>query len=270
MLIDIWIDQRNPFRMATKQPSRPSCVIVGAGPGMGKAIARRFGKNGYKVSLIGRTEETLSSIASKLEAEGISADWFAADAGDETGLKAALDAVKTRNGGCDVLIYNAAVLRADHPLDLSRAEIEAEFSVNVLGAHTCVGVVASNMIEKKRGAILFTGGGLALEPYPEWTSLALGKAALRNYSIALFKELSPKGIHVAVIEICGIVEKGGPFDPDLIAREYYRVATTPKGLVDREIVFQPEGADPYYNDAERQHLATTPPRHVARGRDIQP
>ncbi len=249
--------------MYTEQTKRPSCLIVGAGPGVGEAIARRFGDDGYSIGLVSRTADALSAMTSRLEARGAATHSVAADAGDESALRSAMETLMARSGGCDVLVYNAAVLRSAHPLDLTRDEIKREFAVNVLGAHTAVSAVVPEMKKKNRGAILLTGGGLALEPYPEWTSLALGKAALRSYALSLFKELHPQGIHVSVLAICGIVERNGPFDPDLIAEEYFRVATQPRGLADREIIFQPEGTDPYYNDAERKHGATTmPPQHV--------
>jgi len=125
--------------------------------------------------------------------------------------------------------------------------------------------VAPEMIARGKGAILFTGGGLALEPFPKWTSLALGKAALRSLAQSLFKELSPKGVHVSVLAICGIIKPGGPFDPERIAEEYWRVATMPRGVQDREVIFQPPGTDPLYNDPDRiyEDLSCLPPH--ARG-----
>jgi len=123
------------------------------------------------------------------------------------------------------------------------------------------------MIEKGEGAILFTGGGLALEPFPEWTSLALGRAALRSLSLSLYKHLSPQGVHVSVLAICGIVEKGGAFDPDRIAEEYWRVATQHRGLEDREIIFQPPGTDLLYNDPTGIHAPTTILPHHASQND---
>ena len=113
------------------------------------------------------------------------------------------------------------------------------------------------MSERGQGAILFTGGGLALEPFAEWTSLALGKAALRSLAVSLFNELSPKGIHGAVLAICDIVKEVGPFDPDEIAKDYWRVATDPNRQANREVVFQPDGTDPFCNAPERVQAAVS-------------
>ena len=240
-----------------------SCIIIGAGPGIGEAIARRFGGGGHSVGLIARREPALRELTERLRGEGINADWRTADAGNGEQLQTAIHQLVDKLGRCRTLIYNAAVLRPDGPLDLDPDRVRNELDVNVLGALLAAQCVAPDMIDRAEGSILFTGGGLALEPYPEWTSLALGKAALRSLAFSLFKELAPHGLHVSVIAICGIVASDGPFDPVRIADEYWRVAMEPNGLEDREVIFQPDGSDPYYNDPDRRHRATTlPPRHL--------
>ena len=241
----------------------PTAIIIGAGPGVSAAIARRFGRDGYRIGLVARSADKLAEQVAALTADGIEAACETADAGDLPGLKAAVTRLIERLGPCNVLVYNASVMRPGGPLDISVDQVRDEFSVNLLGALQSAQQVAPAMVERGKGAILFTGGGLALEPYPEWTSLALGKAALRSLSLSLYKDLAPKGVHICVLAICGIVEPGGPFDPETIAETYHRVATAPRGLEDREVIIQPEGTNPYYNDPERRHAATTlPPHHI--------
>jgi len=242
----------------------PNCIIIEAGPGLGEAIARRFGRGGYRIGLIARSAANLKQQVKRLAKHGISAAWAKADAGDLYALETAILQIGEEIGDCDVLIYNAAVMRPGNPLELTSDQIQDDFSVNVLGAHRAAQIVVPGMVKRGEGAILFTGGGLALEPFPEWTSLALGKAALRSLSLSLFKQLSPQGVHVAVLAICGIVKAGGVFAPDRIAEEYWRVATQPGGLENREIIIQPDGTDPLYNDPERIHAHTTILPHHAR------
>lgn len=229
------------------------CIIVGAGSGVSEAIARRFGSSGFRIGLIARNPKNLRMLSKRLAEAGVTVSWDAADAGNAAELDRALDWLVSHQGPCDVLIYNAAVLRPDGPLKVTTDAISNELEVNLLGAHRATTKLAPAMIEQGSGAILFTGGGLSLEPFPEWTSLALGKAALRSMAISLYKELAPKGVHVSVFAICGIVEPGGPFDPSLIAEEYWRVATAPNGVADREVIFQPAGTDPFYNDPDKKY-----------------
>lgn len=235
----------------------PACLIIGVGPGLSQSIARRFANGGYDIGMIARQPHVIEPLSTELQEECRRTAWATADAADEEGLLDAMASIEREIGPTDVLIYNASVMCSALPFELTTADIRREMEVNVVGAFAASRAVAPAMLQNGKGAILFTGGGLALEPYPEWTSLALGKAALRSLAFSLFKELSPRGVHVAVIAVCGIVERGGPFDPDKIGEEYWRLATRPDGLSDRELVFQPPGTDPYYNDPERAHAATT-------------
>ena len=64
-------------------------MIVGAGPNLGLAIARRFGREGFSVGLVSRNQEKLDGLAGELEADGITAAGAAADIRDSDGLAAA-------------------------------------------------------------------------------------------------------------------------------------------------------------------------------------
>lgn len=243
------------------------CLIVGAGPGLGLALARRFGAGGLPLGLIARKTETLEALVAELETAGHRAAGSAADAGDPAALLGAIDELQGRLGPAAALIYNAAVLRPELPTALDPRRLCEEFRVNVQGALVSAQAAIPAMRARGRGTIVFTGGGLALEPYPGYSSLALGKAALRSLAFSLHKELAPDGIHVAVVAVCGIVEPGGPFDPTRIAEHYWRLHAAPRGVEDRELIYQPPGSDPYYNDPERRYAPVSlPPQHVAPGR----
>lgn len=243
---------------------KPVCVIVGAGPGLGLAIARRFAEGGYAIALISRSSDKLDDMAMALRADGLEARGFVADAGDQAALAAALDQVTAWAGEIEVLIYNAARLLSDDVTRIEPADLRAANAVNVEGAITSVNALLPHMRAQARGTILLTGGGLALEPYPDWATLAMGKAALRSYGLSLHKELSEDGIHVAVIAVCGIVASDGPFDPKLIAEAYWDQHGLPAARR-RELVYLPDGADPYYNDSRQRFRETSLPiKAVAR------
>lgn len=237
----------------TKTGKTGTTIIVGTGPGLGAALAERFGRDGGAVGLIARRKDPLLALADTLRVKGIDACWHVADAADETALRTAIRTLEAKIGPCSTLIYNAAVLRPGLPLETDSLTVRAEFEVNVLGALVAAQSVAPGMIARGTGAILFTGGGLALEPYPEWTSLALGKSALRSLAFSLHKDLAPKGINVCMVQICGLIEPGGPFDPARIAGEYWRIAHAAKGAAEREVIYQPNDTDPRYNDPVSRH-----------------
>ena len=239
--------------------SQPSCIIVGAGPGLGLTIARRFATGGFDVALVSRNQNKLDAICETLNSEGCCVRGFAADAGDESALQSAFSKIAEWNDNCGVLIYNAAVLVPDSASNMTLKTMMETLAVNLGGAICSVNQVLPAMKEHAKGTILITGGGLALEPYPDWTALAAGKAALRSYALSLHKTLVPENIHVAVIAVCGIVEPGGLFDPDLIAEEYWRLHNEEKPHWRRELVYLPDGADPYYNDPHSIYRSTSLP-----------
>ncbi len=82
----------------------PNCILIGSGPGIGAAVARRFGGGGYRIGLISRSAARLAGQADRLKLLGIQADWAVADAGDGAALERALKELVGRMGPCDVLI----------------------------------------------------------------------------------------------------------------------------------------------------------------------
>ncbi|MEV4601020.1 SDR family NAD(P)-dependent oxidoreductase [Amycolatopsis sp. NPDC049253] len=186
-------------------------VVIGAGPGIGAAVARRFAREGFGVALVARQRRDL----------GVDAVTHVADVGDEASLRRALDAVTEDQGLPDVVVYNAAAVRRDAPGELGTAEHLGLWRVNVLGAYTAAAHLAPRMAERGHGTFLTTGGMPA--PKAAYTSLSLGKAGLRTVT-ALFAEQYPT-LHFATVTVGGTVEKGTAFDPDGIAEHYWRLHT---------------------------------------------
>ncbi|NIH81542.1 SDR family NAD(P)-dependent oxidoreductase [Amycolatopsis viridis] len=183
-------------------------VIIGAGPGIGQAVARRFVREGLPVVTIARSERAVPGARA-----------LVADATDEDALRGALDVAAGELGTPDVLVYNAAIIQPDGPGDLSaRGHLDA-WAVNVVGALTAAAHVAPAMAERGSGTILITGG--MPEPDPRYVSLSLGKAGVRTLVSLLDAQYGPSGVHVASVTVDGPVAPGTPFDPDDIAEHYW-------------------------------------------------
>jgi short-subunit dehydrogenase len=208
------------------------CAVVGVGPGVGMAVARRFAREGFQLALIARRAEAVQAAAAEI---GGGARGIAADAGDPASLHDAL----AQAGAVEVLVYNAVAARPAKPSQLDPAALAAEFAVNVTGALVAAQAVLPGMRAAGRGTILLTGGGFAFEPMPVMASLGVGKAGLRNLAFSLAKELEPEGIHVATVTIGGIVQPGGFFAPDAIAERFWELHAQPRGSFAREIVHRP-------------------------------
>lgn len=203
--------------------SKPVLAIVGAGPGVSAAVARKFGANGFRVALVARNQASLNVLASELSEQDIEAYAVAADAAKPESIEAAFRSIRERFGPPDVLVYNAAVISRSTVTALDEERLVDEFRVNVAGALTSIRQVVPEFIARKSGTILVTGGGLALSPNPEYASLSLGKAAVRSLVYSLAGELQPHQIYVGTVTIGGYVAKGSFYDPDRIAEKYWKL-----------------------------------------------
>jgi NAD(P)-dependent dehydrogenase (short-subunit alcohol dehydrogenase family) len=214
------------------------CAVVGAGPGVGLAVARRFGREGFIAALVARRAEALEGYTTALAQDDVVTYGFAGDAGDGDSLRGAFAQIATQVGAPDVLVYNAARVHSGVPSALSEDEALEDFRINVVGALVAAQAVIPHMRAVQRGTILITGGGLALYPSPQYASLALGKAALRSLAFTLGAELEADGIHVATVTIAGSVQPGTYFDPDRIAEVYWGLHQQPREAWEREVLYK--------------------------------
>lgn len=211
----------------------PGAVVIGAGPGIGAAVARRFAREGMPIALIGRNPGKLAEI----EEATAPVLRLAADAADETALRGALDAAAAEFGVPDAVVYNAALVRPDRIGELSACEHLDAWAVNVGGALTAAARVAPDMARRGSGTFIVTGG--MPEPKPGYASLSLGKAGVRTLVALLDQEYGPSGVHAATVTVDGPVAAGTFFDPDRIAEHYWRLHVQPRGEWQREIVHTP-------------------------------
>jgi len=211
-------------------------AIVGMGDGMGLAIARRFAREGFAIAMLARNIAKLEIFKATLQAEGYEAHAFAADAGDEASLQAALTSIQTQLGNLEVLVYNVATPKMASILNETMDTLAIDFKINVAGALAATKAVLPAMKAQGQGTILFTGGGFSMYPSPDFGSLSLGKAGIRSLAKMLDEALKPDGIRVGTITICGTVNPEDPkYNPDRIAESYWAFHTHPAS--DSEIVY---------------------------------
>lgn len=212
----------------------PGAVVIGAGPGIGRSVARRFAREGMPIGLIARTAGTLADVAEAVSPFGVPVVSLTANSTDETALRAALDTAAGEFGLPDAVIYNAAIIQPDTPGQLpARAQLDA-WAVNVVGALTAAAHIAPTMARRGSGSFIITGG--MPEPKPQYVSLSLGKAGVRTLVTLLDQEYGPSGIHVASVTVDGPVAAGTAFDPDDIAEHYWRLHTQPRHQWQQEVL----------------------------------
>lgn len=184
----------------------PTIAIVGAGPGLGLAIARTFGSHGFDVALISRSREKLESLVAQLAQDGITAAAFPADVRDRPGLTQALADAASKFGRIDVLEYSpvakepgATVLAT--PANLTPGQVQPEIESQLYGAITATRTVLPALREAGTGTLLFTTGAGSVDPVPEVGTVNAAAAALRNWAINLNKELAGTGVYAAHVGI---------------------------------------------------------------------
>lgn len=180
-------------------------AIVGAGPGMGAAIARTFGAEGFDVALIARNLAKLEGLVGELAGEGITAAAFPADILDHDALRAALSKAAERFGGIDVLEHSPAPVVADYrptlPSQTTPDAVQQHLDFQFYSALAATEAVLPHMREQGSGTLLYTTGAGSVDPVPELGNINAAHAALRNWVINLHNELAPEGIQAAHVAI---------------------------------------------------------------------
>jgi short-subunit dehydrogenase len=198
-------------------------LLVGAGPGLGMAVARRFAAGGYRITLVARSTDSLAALAGTLADTGAKISTIAADASDPDALGARMSELYRGDGAPGVIVYNAVMGAPDQLLSSSVAHLQAAYSVDVISAIVVAQAVAPAMRAAGFGTILVTGGGFADHPIPALATVSLGKAALRSAATMLGADLKKDGIRVATLTIAGQIAAGTAFDPERIAERYWEV-----------------------------------------------
>ena len=197
-------------------------VVVGAGQGLGNHVAERFAKEDFRVVLLARRSDALAEYQKEFDAKGFEVSTVACDVSEAESVKTAFAKIHDEVGTPDVLVYNVGITTPDNqPLD--EEEVLRHFKADVLGAFSCIKAVVTDEFAEKQGTILLTGGVAAVSPFPGYTCLAIDKAALRGLTLAMHNELSPRGIFVGTVMVCGIVGGSEHFAPSNIAEKYWQM-----------------------------------------------
>src|SRR5690242_1762210 len=183
----------------------PHLLIVGAGPGIAAATARRLGSEGYEVALVARREQPLRELAEQLRRDDVPTVTATADSGDPAGLTATIEGLIEEIGPVDVLLYNVSVGREVAAADLTPEQLSADLAAGAVGLQTAVRAVLPGMRSRGGGTVLVTGSGAADRPIATLPSLGVQKAAVRALAHVLSVALAPEGVHVATVTIRGLV-----------------------------------------------------------------
>jgi short-subunit dehydrogenase len=184
-----------------------SIAVFGAGPGLGQAVARRYAREGYAVTLVGRRREPLDLLAEELTAAGATAHVLTADLSDTEATPRLAEQIRSEGGNLDASYY------APTPSTgfVSAANLTARHAQSFMPLilYTMLALVQEflpHMLEQGDGAILTAQGGSTVHGLPNMSGPSPAQAAQRNYLQALHAEVAEKGVYVGMLYIGAAIE----------------------------------------------------------------
>jgi NADP-dependent 3-hydroxy acid dehydrogenase YdfG len=244
-------------------------AIVGAGTGLGAAVARRFGAEGFDVAVISRRQDRGDALAADLAAAG-----YAASVRDPEALTGALDQAANDLGPIEVLQYSP-VPQAEFMhavLDTTVADLTGAVEFSIYGPLTAVGHVLPGMRTLGRGTVLFVNGGSGARPNPKAAGTSIAFAGEGAYAAMLHTAVAEENIHVGQLIIPGGITPGHPTHEtsSLTGCGRCTPAETPSGFRRADEPLTRENTDAYC----QRYAATSPteplvPTTITR-RDVGP
>jgi len=231
-------------------------LVVGAGPGLGGALCRRFAHEGYGVAAVRRRHGAeLQALCREIADVGGSARGFEADVRGEDAVVGLFDQVESELGPLEVVVFNPGAninlpIRETSVRKFTKVWEMACFAGFLVGREA-----ARRMAPRGRGTILFTGATASLRGGRGYAAFASAKHGLRAVAQSMARELAPEGIHVAHVVIDGAIDTPwirenfgaalaarGPdamLAPDAIAETYWAIHAQARSAWSFEVDLRP-------------------------------
>lgn len=180
----------------------PVCVVTGVGPGTGLAVCRKFAAEGYRVAMLARSEERLAGWAGDIPGT----TGVACDVADPDSVAAAFARVRDELGPVKVLVHNAGSGSFRTFMDCTLEDLEASWRINAGGLFSCGQEAARDMLAGDGGSIIITGATASLRGNVQTAAFAPAKAAQRSLAQSMARSLGPRGVHVALVIVDGVID----------------------------------------------------------------
>lgn len=221
-----------------------TAVIVGAGSGLSAAVARDLAARGYDLVLAARDTDKLAGLAVETSARCV-----AVDGSDPDQMSRAFHNLPSP---LKVALYNPSARVRGPVTELDPETVKKAIEVTAYGSFL-MGQQAARLMLKNDGAhkgtILFTGASAGVKGFAQSATFAMGKFAQRGLAQSMSRELHPKGIHVAWVNIDGAISnkaKGGAdtgsdskLNPEAISRSYMHLIEQDRSVWSSELTLRP-------------------------------
>ncbi len=182
-------------------------LVVGAGPGLGASILKRFAREGFIACGVRRRHgDELETMCEEIRAQGGRAHGFEVDGRKEEEVAGLFDRVEAEIGPVDVAVFNPGAninipIRDTDVRKFTKVWEMACFAGFLMGREA-----ARRMVPRGRGTILFTGATASVRGGIGFAAFASAKHGLRALAQSMARELGPEGVHVAHIVIDGGID----------------------------------------------------------------
>lgn len=174
-------------------------VVTGAGTGIGRAVAQRFAKEGAKVLILGRTENTLKETAEADE----DISYVVADIEKDEDIEKVVSEVKEKYGRLDILVNNAGWAPVTPFSDVRMDEYDKVFGINVR-ALVNITLHMLPMLKESKGNVINMSSVICKNHLLNMSMYAGTKAAVEIFTQIWAKELAPEGVRVNAIGVGAI------------------------------------------------------------------
>jgi len=180
-------------------------LVAGAASGIGRAAAQGLAGAGAIVVCADLNETGAAGVATEIHNKGGTAESIALDITDEAAVNAAIEDIRRRRGGIDVLVSTPAVNVRKPLLRYSAEEFDKVLRLNLKGSFLIAQAAGRVMSENRRGSIILLSSIRALVVEPGQGAYAATEAGLVQLSRALAAELGSAGVRVNCVAP-GVVE----------------------------------------------------------------
>lgn len=213
-----------------EQAMSKTIVITGAGIGLGRALARRFVRDGDSVVLLGRTPAKVETLAAELGNQSLA---VGCDVSSPTSVKAAFERIARHHPRIDVLINNAAVYEPFLIAEASDAQILDTLATNLAGPMLCARAAIPLM--GRGGHIINVSSESVGMRFPYLVVYQSSKAGLERFSEGLYHELESSGIRVTSLRAGQMIEEGKTWTVEPQTAMRFAQAAAETGLKLREM-----------------------------------
>lgn len=202
------------------------CVVTGGSRGIGRAIATAVGRRGARVVICGRREADVARAVLEMSGLGIRAAGWPCDVADRDSVTRFARRTLDEVGTPDILVNNAGLGHFAPLSDLSDAQIDDTFAVNVRGIFSVTRAFLPGMLERGRGDVVNIASLAGHNGFAGGTAYAASKHAVVGFSKSLMLEVRTRGIRV--IAVC----------PGSVDTDFFDAAGTPRDDLDRVLAPQ--------------------------------